>query len=175
MPPDECYERLIRPCQSQLASAAWRIVRSRQDAADVLQESIRRIWTHRQTLVQHPCPRAWMLRIVINTAYEFLRSQSRQLGVDDESTLDQAVAVSNPVDQQLTLIDTRQRLAAALKHLSDQQAEAVLLRLVEGLSYEEVAAALGCSAATARVHVARGREKLRCRLGDLDPANGGNP
>ena len=48
-----------------------------------------------------------------------------------------------------------------------------MLRLVEGLSYKEVADALGCSTVTARVHVNRGREKLRERLSDLDPANQG--
>jgi RNA polymerase sigma-70 factor (ECF subfamily) len=59
------------------------------------------------------------------------------------------------------------RLRQAIARLSPQQAQAILLRLVEGLTYDDVAAALGCTNATARVHVQRGRANLRKELPDL--------
>ena len=61
-------------------------------------------------------------------------------------------------------------MLAAIDRLGSRQASAVLLRAVEDESYANVAQALGCSEATARVHVQRARVKLRQWLGDLRPA-----
>jgi RNA polymerase sigma-70 factor (ECF subfamily) len=61
----------------------------------------------------------------------------------------------------------------AISRLPEKQAAAVTLRVLEEQPYEAVAAALGCTEPTARVHVSRGREKLARRLGPLAPADRG--
>ena len=53
-------------------------------------------------------------------------------------------------------------------------AQAILLRLVEEMPYAEISEAMGCSEATARVHVKRGRENLQERLADLQPTSQGS-
>ena len=165
--PDDIYDRWIRPVQSRLAASAHRVLRSEPEAADALQNAMIRIWKNRQTLAIHANPTAWMLRIVLNATYEHLRKRR-----DKSQDLD-SVSILVADNDSFSHDESRQRVLNELANLSQQQAEAVMLRLVEGLSYDEVAEALGCSLATARVHVNRGREKLRERLSDLDPANQG--
>lgn len=164
---DEMYDRWIRPVESRLAASAYRVLRSESEAADVLQNAMIRIWENRQALATHANPTAWMLRIVLNATYEHLRRRR------DQPHELEAASILVADDDALSHDESRCRVLKELATLSPQQAEAVMLRLVEELSYEEVADALGCSLATARVHVNRGREKLRDRLSDLDPANQG--
>ncbi|WP_404307795.1 RNA polymerase sigma factor [Neorhodopirellula lusitana] len=164
---DDIYDRWIRPIESRLAATAYRVLRSDSQAADALQNAMIRIWKNRRTLTTHANPTAWMLRIVLNATYEQLRRRR------DRTNDIESVAALDTVDDALSYDESRSRVLSELASLSPQQAEAVMLRLVEELSYQEVADALDCSLATARVHVNRGREKLRSRLSDLDPANQG--
>ena len=62
-------------------------------------------------------------------------------------------------------------IVTAIHRLSRQQATAMLMRAVQGQPYEEIAAVLGCTEATARKHVARSRQRLRIWLAHLDPRN----
>lgn len=165
--PDEIYDRWIRPVESRLAASAYRVLRSESEVADVLQNAMIRVWKNHKTLATHANPTAWMLRVVLNTTYEHLRRR-RDKSCDFQST---PILVAD--GDSLSHDESRQRVLSEVANLSLRQAEAVMLRLVEGLSYDEVAEAIGCSSATARVHVNRGREKLRERLSDLDPANQG--
>ena len=75
------------------------------------------------------------------------------------------------VDWMVPLAETRAAVLAAINRLGRHQATAVLLHVVNEEPYEAVAAALGCSQATARVHVLRARQKLRRWLAGLRPAS----
>lgn len=169
---DEFYQQYIRPLEPKLIRAAWRVLGDEHEAGDALQDALAQIWKHRRKLKSHPNPSAWMLRIVLNTAHDHLRRrQTRRTMV-----LPEQIASSAPSPS--LLLQKQEDISALLdeiSRLSPQQAQAVLLRLVECLSYDAVAEALGCSEATARVHVLRGRERLRERLAHLDPLSRRSP
>jgi RNA polymerase sigma-70 factor (ECF subfamily) len=163
---DKIYEKHIRPVESRLIRAAWRVLRDEQEAGDALQDALARIWKHRWQLESHANPVAWMTRIVVNAAYDRLRlrkaRQTESLHAEVESPIPAADSVAERQELHMLLLQE-------IARLSPKQAQALLLRLVEELPYKSIAEALGCSEATARVHVQRGRERLRDRLGDLDP------
>jgi RNA polymerase sigma-70 factor (ECF subfamily) len=163
---DETYEKHIRPAEPILIRAAWRVLRSEQEAGDALQDALTRIWKHRWQLESHANPVAWMTRIVVNAAYDRLRlrkaRRAEPLHADVESSTPTADLIAERQEMHMSLLQE-------IARLSPKQAQALLLRLVEELPYKSIAEALGCSEATARVHVQRGRERLRDRLGDLDP------
>jgi RNA polymerase sigma-70 factor (ECF subfamily) len=163
------YERFIRPMEARLIAAAWRVLRDEDQARDALQDALTRIWQHRTRLERHPNPQAWMLRITLNAACDQLRQRTRRR--QQELTPDLTAALCPP-DAALQERELIQRLHQEIARLSPQQRQAVLLRLIEGLSYTEVAVALGCTEQTARVHVERGRKRLGRRLTDLHPALG---
>ena len=70
---DHFYEQNIRPMEPKLVRAAWRVLGDEHEADDALQDALARIWKHRGNLESHPNPSAWMLRIVLNAAYDRLR------------------------------------------------------------------------------------------------------
>ncbi len=163
---DHVYEQHIRPMEPKLIRAAWRILGDEHDAGDALQDALARIWKHRRQLESHPNASAWMLRIVLNAAYDRLRLRK----VRRAKVLSERIESSEPSPS--SVAEGHERKSALLDEigrLSRRQAQAVLLRFVEDLPYNAVAQALGCSEATARVHVQRGRERLRERLAHLEP------
>jgi len=97
-------------------------------------------------------------------------------GADADSALAALSAIGRGGRNGVDLIIADLRLADgrsgidAIARLPEKQAAAVTLRVLEEQPYEAVAAALGCTEPTARVHVLRGREKLARRLGPLAPA-----
>jgi RNA polymerase sigma-70 factor (ECF subfamily) len=163
---DEAYEKHIRPMESRLIRATWRILCDEQEVGDSLQDALTHIWKHRRQLESHPNPSAWMMRIALNAAYDRLRmrrgNRSELLPTEIESPALSADSIAERQEMKTTLL-------AEIARLSPKQAQALLLRSVEDLPFKEIGTAMGCSEATARVHVQRGRERLRERLKHLDP------
>jgi len=164
---DPLYEKHIRPLEPKLIRAAWRILGDEHEAGDALQDALARIWKHRWQLESHANPPAWMLRIVLNAAYDRLRLRK----ASEAEVLPAELASATPSPTSVAeWNEGKSMLLTEIGRLSRNQAQAVLLRLVEELPYSDVATALGCSEATARVHVQRGRERLRKRLARLESA-----
>ena len=158
---------------------AWRIARDPDRARDALQDAMARAWAHRDRVRVHPNPGALVLRITIHAAIDRLRRERRRLRAE-ESVEPPAWHASPPAGPASAA--ERSEVSAlvreAVARLPEKQAAAVTLRVLEEQPYEAIAAALGCAEPTARVHVLRGREKLKHLLRDLAPAArraGGEP
>jgi RNA polymerase sigma-70 factor (ECF subfamily) len=167
------YDALLRPMQDQMLRSIWRITRIAQDAEDALQESLAIIWKRRARIGRHPRPQALILRICVNCACDVLRArlgrQSRETALLEPDALH---AKDCPVDQRLHSQELSDNISRALVRLSSRQATAVLMRYVLELPYQEIGDALGCSEATARVHVNRARQRLSRLLAHLAPSHG---
>ncbi|MGY8767045.1 MAG: RNA polymerase sigma factor [Pirellulales bacterium] len=171
MPDDATYQRYIAPHESKLIAAAWRVLGNENDVGDAIQDALTRIWKNRKTLETHPNPTAWMLRIVLNAAYDQLRKRK----VQRTKTLPLGlIADDTSAESKAQAEELKRRLLEEISSLSPKQAQAILLRLVEEMPYAEISEAMGCSEATARVHVKRGRENLQERLADLQPTSQGS-
>lgn len=163
---DHIYEQKIQPMEPKLIRAAWRILGDEHEAGDALQDALARIWKHRWQLESHPNPSAWMLRIVQNAAYDRLRLRK----VRRAKVLPAHIESSDPSPSSVAQWhETKSLLLYEIGRLSPKEAQAVLLRLVDDLPYGAIAEALGCNESTARVHVQRGRGRLRQRLAHLEP------
>ena len=169
---DEIYEKHIRPMESKLIRATWRVLGDEQEVGDSLQDALTHIWKHRWQLETHPNPSAWMMRIALNAAYDRLRRRrvghADVLSTEFESSAPSASSIAEWQEMKTTLL-------AEIARLSPKQAQALLLRSVEDLPFKDIGEAMGCSEATARVHVQRGRERLRERLKNLDPLTKKSP
>jgi RNA polymerase sigma-70 factor (ECF subfamily) len=143
-----------------------------QEVGDSLQDALTHIWKHRWQLESHPNPSAWMMRIALNAAYDRLRlrkvGRAELLPAEIESHAPSASSIAEG-------LELKTRVLVEIARLSPKQAQAVLLRSVEDLPFKDIGEAMGCSEATARVHVQRGRERLRDRLKNLDPLTRKSP
>ena len=160
------YDTLVRPLEGRMMRCVWRIVRQREAAEDALQDALTVIWRKRDMVARHPKPDALLLRIAVGSALDALRKSRRRLrheiaGLPADGGADQA---GPGVCQEAENRDLRAAVLEAIGRLSRRQATAVLLRLVEDQSYEDIAGAMGCSESTARGHVMRGRKRLAERL-----------
>jgi RNA polymerase sigma factor (sigma-70 family) len=150
----------------------WRIVRDPQDAEDAMQEALLTIWMRWHRVCKHPRPEALVLKICVDAAYDLTRRrlrQRRRLELADVAGEPSATSCSPPGET--IRAEQHAEILKAIHRLSRRQAVAALMRLVEGQSYGQIAAALGCTEATVRKHVARARGRLRVALAHLAPDN----
>ena len=167
---EKYYERLIKPIEDQMIRTIWRIVRDSDDADDALQEALATVWKRLERIRSHPNPHAVILRICVNAAYDLLRRKIRERRRRELHAIADSRADTKPSARDVLSHEEREtEIFDAIARLSRNQAQAVLMRLVQGQCYSDIAQALGCSEATARIHVTRGRARLRKLLSHLAP------
>jgi len=161
------YEELLAPVQERMMRIIWRIVRHPDEAEDTMQEVLALIWKKRDRISRHPHPQALVLRICINAAIDALRKERRGRRFVDPQMLDR---LPGPDSDGWEQKETEARIREAIGRLPRNQSAAVVMRILEGQSYAEIAQALGCRETTARTHVLRGRAKLSRWLAPLRPS-----
>jgi RNA polymerase sigma factor (sigma-70 family) len=141
----ELYDRHAPPL------AAWLRRRSDPDTAqELLAETFAEAWCGRRRFKpERGSPRAWLFGIAQNLLFGYYR----RLEVEDRARRKLGVAALEPA----VYDDADARLAG----LAEGTREAVLLRVVEQLSYDELGRRLGCSSPAARLRVSRGLRELR--------------
>jgi RNA polymerase sigma-70 factor, ECF subfamily len=176
---DLFYDTYLAPLETRMLRTAWRITRDPDRARDALQDAMARIWKHRERVRSHPNPAALVLRIAIQAAVDVRRRESRWWRGGGQA-MPAPAGGGGDADPRTTAEhrETRDLVLDAIARLPARQAAAVTMRVMEDAPYDAIAAALGCAEPTARVHVLRGREKLRRLLHVLAPATraaGGEP
>ncbi|HXP86543.1 MAG TPA: RNA polymerase sigma factor [Bryobacteraceae bacterium] len=139
-----------------------RIVGNVADAQDLTQEAFIKALQRQDQLKDLEKAAQWVSRIARNTAIDFLRRSGRLSFAELEELPEPALrSHADSPEQTLLRAEHRERLEAGLEILTERERTALLLRDVEDLSAEEVAAELNCSKATVRSHIANARVKLR--------------
>jgi RNA polymerase sigma-70 factor (ECF subfamily) len=166
------FSRLVAVHESMVFNLAARLLGDGEEARDVAQEVFLQVYRTLGRFEGRSSLKTWIYRIVVNQCHNRRRFWHRH-GRDREETLDEALpappaagtgtAMPNPYEQ------TRRRERAravqqALLGLRFEQRAVVLLREIEGLSGEEVAAALGIPEGTVKSRLSRAREALRGKL-----------
>jgi RNA polymerase sigma-70 factor, ECF subfamily len=167
---DQFYRRFIEPIEDRMIRSLWRVTRDAADADDAMQGALMAIWRHRGRIAGHASPQALVLKICIDAACDVARRRGRErrrIERHDPST--DPVDGTRPTWEELAGRELAGEVLAAIHRLSRRQAVAITLRVFEELPYEQIAAAMRCSEATARKHVERAREHLRRALAKHEP------
>jgi len=138
--------------------ARW-LTRNDQDAEDVVQEASLRAFKYWKGFSGRDC-RSWLLAIVRNTYYSWLRQRSVQAELTSDGDVDDVdESFPNPESVLLQNAD-RELLKAALEDLPVEFREAIVLREMEGLSYKEIADIEAVPIGTVMSRLARARKRL---------------
>jgi RNA polymerase sigma-70 factor (ECF subfamily) len=168
---DDFYDAFLAPMESRMLRAVWRIVRNPDLVQDTLQDALAAIWRCREKIRLHPNPQALILKIATDVSYDAmrrsLRLQQRERPAEEGEA---ALPFREPPTMQIETDQIEAWIRAAIARLPRKQAMAVLMRLVHEEPYQSVARALGCSETTARIHVMRGKSRLRRLLSRLGVA-----
>jgi RNA polymerase sigma-70 factor (ECF subfamily) len=160
------FEQRIMPLSGAAFNLAYWMLRNREEAEDAVQEAFLRAFRSFSAF-RGDSVRPWLLQIVRNTARSALeaRWRARRLVVlrDDLDPSDaREVAADAPSPEaQVLAQDDRQRLLAALATLPLIHRDVLVLREMQGLSYEEIAEATGAPIGTIMSRLSRARQMLR--------------
>ncbi len=165
----EAFEEIYGRFESMVYGVAVRIV-GLEDAADVTQEIFVRVYRHLPGFRGRSTLKTWIYRVALNCCRSRMRRRrwSHQ-PLAEESGDAPGHVLEDPrpgPEQKAAGREAGRTLRAALDELPRVFREAVVLRDVEGLAYDEIAQITGVRIGTVRSRIARGRERLRRRLED---------
>lgn len=160
----EAFGIIIRRYEPGLLRFATRMLGSPDAAADAVAESLVRAYRHLAQCRDPEHLKSWLYRITGNRC----RSHIGRRHMSDVA-LDDAPPIADPADTWAVLERTEQvaLVERALAQLQPEKREAFVLKHVEGMSYEEMAAATGARIPTLKMRVHRAREALLAALKEL--------
>jgi RNA polymerase sigma-70 factor (ECF subfamily) len=158
------FELIIWPHMRAAYNLARWLVRNPQDAEDVVQEAFLKAYKAVGSFRGSEA-KTWMLTIVRNTAMDFLRRH--QTRASETQAHPDVEPVDHAPDPERELLEhsRRQQVRRAISNLEPEFREVIVLREMEGLSYKEIAAALGIPMGTVMSRLSRARNLLLVELG----------
>jgi RNA polymerase sigma-70 factor (ECF subfamily) len=161
---DEVYARHA----GMVFNLALRLAGDVDEAADLTQEIFLLVHRHLGSFGGRSALKTWIFRVALNHCRERLsRFRPLTLPIGEETDESGAVRLPDPgrgPEELAMAADLAQQVARCLALLPVAFREAVVLRDLQGLSYQEIAAVLGVRVGTVRSRIARGREQLRLLL-----------
>ena len=153
----EAFEALLRRHQSKLFAVAYRLMRDRDLAGELLQESLYRAYKHRERYCGSGSVAGWLTRITVNTCLNELKKRQRL--VFSEDAFDGWSSEEDPA----RLAEARERRAQVKRELQKLSPlrQAIISLAALGYSYEEIAEATEESLSQVKSELFRARKKLR--------------
>lgn len=172
----DAFRTLFERYHRRALGLALGVVRSQDDALDVVQDAFIKAHKHLDKFEGNSSFYTWLYRIVMNLAIDHLRKHRRVKPVElDEQTLEEGATDDALLPKLLggnpgrALLDKeiRARIDQALGELSDNHRAVLVMRELEGMSYEEMAQAMGCSKGTIMSRLFHARKNMQRQLVDL--------
>ena len=169
------FEQLVAKYQRKLARLLSRFIRDQAEVEDVAQEAFIKAYRALPSFRGDSAFYTWLYRIGVNTAKNYLVAQGRRAptstGFDSEEAEtfddgDQLRDINTP-ESVLHSKQIGETVNAAMEALPEELRTAIVLRELEGLSYEEIAKVMDCPIGTVRSRIFRAREAVAAKLRPL--------
>ena len=161
------FETLVLAYEKNVYNIALRMTGNSEDASDMTQEAFIKAYNSLQSFRGDSKFSVWLYRIATNVCLDFLRSKSRRptvsLSVEDNEGDEVQLDVADEIQSPELLLDrqmTRESVRRGLETLSPEYRQILLLREIQGLSYDEISQALGLEVGTVKSRIFRARKKL---------------
>ncbi|MGH7718655.1 MAG: RNA polymerase sigma factor [Gemmatimonadaceae bacterium] len=175
---ESAFRELIRRYERPVFSLIYRMVRDREAAEDLAQDTFVKVLNHIDRYRPEFKLSSWLFKIANNVTIDHLRKrQLNTVSIDGSphaATAAEAEATSFDVEARgesaLEELESRElgtAIERAIAHLRPEYRACILLRHVEGRSYEEIAATLDLPLGTVKTYIHRARHELRGALGHL--------
>ena len=168
------YDLLVLKYQQRIVNLVSRFVRNHSDALDVTQEAFIKAYRALPNFRGDSAFYTWLYRIAVNTAKNHLAVQSRRprtsdYDVSDIEQIEGNTALKDQATPESLLLkdELQATVLKAIDDLPEDLKTAIMLREIEGLSYEEIACVMGCPIGTVRSRIFRARESIDQKMGPL--------
>ncbi|MEJ2393905.1 MAG: RNA polymerase sigma factor RpoE [Candidatus Thiodiazotropha sp.] len=170
----KAFDLLVLKYQQKISNLISRYIRDQHEVLDVTQEAFIKAYRALPKFRGDSAFYTWLYRIAINTAKNYLVAQGRRPPTDD---VDAETAEQMDVGVRLKETGTPEHLVLteeismtvqkAIEDLPEDLRTAIILRELEGMSYEEIANAMSCPVGTVRSRIFRAREAIDKKLSPL--------
>ena len=160
----EAFERLVRTYENKIYHLALRMCGSSEEASDIAQEAFLAAWRGLPSFRGEANFATWLYRLTSNAAIDYLRRQKKERGdmsLDDEDLGLDAVDTGPGPQDAAERTEVRTAVAAGLQQLSEGHRQVLVLREIQGLSYEEIADVLEVDLGPVKSRISRARTALR--------------
>ena len=156
----------VLPLKNVLFRLAFRITTNREEAEDVVQETLMRVWDKRAEWDAIDSMEAFALSVCRNLSIDFTKRKGRHdASLDDAGVSPQAADQHNPFEQ----ADVDVTMSGGdTDPLPEKQRSCIQLRDFEGKSYKEVAEVMGISESQVKVNIFRARQAVKTKFEQLD-------
>jgi RNA polymerase sigma-70 factor, ECF subfamily len=162
------FDLLVAKYQRKIFRLLSRLVRDPAEIEDVAQEAFIKAYRALPNFRGDSAFYTWLYRIAINTAKNYLVSQGRRAPTSTEADVEEAETFDdgdqlrdlNTPDAMLLTKQVADAVNRAIEQLPEDLKTAIVLRELEGLSYEEIAESMGCPIGTVRSRIFRAREAI---------------
>jgi RNA polymerase sigma-70 factor (ECF subfamily) len=171
----KAFELLVSKYQRKLMRLVSRLVYDQAEAEDVVQEAFIKAYRALPNFRGESAFYTWLYRIGINTAKNHLVTQGRKAPTSTDADVDEAEGFAdadglkdiNTPESLLLSKQIAQTVNAAMHALPEELRNAITLREIEGLSYDEIAEVMLCPIGTVRSRIFRAREAIAEKLRPL--------
>ena len=170
------FVELSKRHSNKILRRAYQIVKNRQDAEDILQESLMKAFLHVREFEERSSFSSWLTRIAINSALMSLRKKRGYIEtpmeiISDDRGYEYHWEPKDPAESPESYFSRREReelLEGAIQQLPPRLRQVVQMAIIEGRSRLEVSKTLGISVAATKSRLARAKTVLRMSLSTAD-------
>ncbi len=162
---DDAFEAFFRLHEREIFGYLWRITGDEHASYDLAQETFVRAWQHFEQVRRYEQPRSWLFRVATNLASNHRRHRS----VRDAATSRLEAGFPLAGDDPSSGIAESEAVRTALDAMPVKLRAALVLRVIYGLSLDELARTLGSSEGAAKMSLFRARERFRAHYMQEEP------
>lgn len=159
MTPGEFREKIL-PQGRRLYALAWRFLNSREEAEDAVQEVMMKLWEERATLERRENLEAWCTTVTRNCCIDILRKRNRFMFEEMDKIAEITVRETDPAAASDNT-EAAKMISVIVSRMKEPYRSALILRDMEGYSYEETAEAMNTNINALRTTLSRARRVVR--------------
>ena len=160
----EAFEELIKLYEKQIYNIAYRIAMDPQDAMDISQDSLIKIYNNIKYFEERSKFSTWIFRIVTNSAIDYVKKHRKVKLLSIEEGIAADKNSGTTVDEELEKSENVKKVHAALEKIDVNHRAVVILKDIYGFSYSEISKILVINEGTVKSRLNRARKALKKQL-----------